>query len=64
MADDINKALWRELNSTMKSRGYKDLTEFIPCILHTMHSACKRDINFGGYGEIAEQPVLGCFNVS
>ena len=55
---NINKALWPELNSTLKSRGHKGLTEFIPCTLQTVHNAFKRVINIRGYGEIAEQLVF------
>ena len=54
---NINK----ELNLTLKSRSYKGLTKFIPCILHTVHNAFKRDINVGGYGEMAEQLVFDLY---
>ena len=57
---NINKALCWELNSTLKSRGYKGLTEFLPCTLYTVDKSFKRGINVG-YGEMAEQLVFDLY---
>ena len=33
---NINKAIWRELDGSLKERGYKGLFEFVNCTLHVI----------------------------
>ena len=54
--NNINKAIWRELDVGLKETRYKGLIKFINCTLYVMHNEFRKRITArGSFGEPIEQ---------
>lgn len=50
---NVNKTIWKNIDSHKKALGLAGLTPFVPCTLHVVHNSFRKGLD--AYGEDAEQ---------
>lgn len=55
---NINKAIYRHLNSFLKENNYDGLIELVTCTIHMVHNAFRKCVTSNAFGEMVDQLVF------